>query len=116
MTVPVLFAHEGLFRGWTPCKEAATDRSEGRRDVTRWWNTVALRIAVRAWLANLVSATDHRRGGRGRLMTTLAGTADLVAMVQTAACAPVLFALLAGTSGRSLGPANSPAWRSSGRC
>ena len=52
------------------------------------------------WLANLVSATGTIVQGVGAawLMTTLAGTPDLVAMVQTATYAPILlFALLAGT-------------------
>ena len=52
------------------------------------------------WLANLVSAAGTIVQGVGAawLMTTLAGTPDLVAMVQTATYAPVLlFALLAGT-------------------
>ena len=52
------------------------------------------------WLANLVSAIGTMVQGVGAawLMTTLAGTPDLVALVQTATQAPVLlFALLAGT-------------------
>src|SRR5919109_102710 len=52
------------------------------------------------WLANLVSATGTIVQGVGAawLMTTLAGTADLVAMVQTATYMPILLlALLAGT-------------------
>lgn len=52
------------------------------------------------WLANLVSAVGTMVQGVGAawLMTTLAGTPDLVAMVQTATQVPVLlFALLAGT-------------------
>jgi MFS family permease len=52
------------------------------------------------WLANLVSATGTIVQGVGAawLMTTLAGTPGLVAMVQTATYAPILLlALLAGT-------------------
>ena len=52
------------------------------------------------WLANLVSAIGTMIQGVGAawLMTTLASTPDLVALVQTATQAPVLlFALLAGT-------------------
>jgi MFS family permease len=52
------------------------------------------------WLANLVSATGTTVQGVGAawLMTTLAGTPDQVALVQTATYAPILlFALLAGT-------------------
>ncbi|MGD9507297.1 MAG: MFS transporter, partial [Geminicoccaceae bacterium] len=52
------------------------------------------------WLANLVSAVGTMVQGVGAawLMTTLAGTPDLVAMVQTATQIPVLlFALAAGT-------------------
>src|SRR5262245_37537845 len=52
------------------------------------------------WLANLISATGTMVQGVGAawLMTTLAGTPDMVALVQTATQAPVLlFALLAGT-------------------
>src|SRR5687768_13162799 len=52
------------------------------------------------WVANLVSAIGTMVQGVGAawLMTTLAGTPDLVALVQTAMQAPVLlFALLAGT-------------------
>jgi MFS family permease len=52
------------------------------------------------WLANLVSATGTIVQGVGAawLMTTLAGTPDLVAMVQTATYLPILLlALLAGT-------------------
>ena len=59
-----------------------------------------IRVFRALWLANLVSATGTIVQGVGAawLMTTLAGTADLVAMVQTATYAPVLlFALLAGT-------------------
>jgi MFS family permease len=59
-----------------------------------------IRVFRALWLANLVSATGAIVQGVGAawLMTTLAGTADLVAMVQTATYAPVLlFALLAGT-------------------
>jgi MFS family permease len=51
------------------------------------------------WLANLVSATGTIIQGVGAawLMTTLAGTPDLVAMVQTATYLPILMlALLAG--------------------
>jgi MFS family permease len=52
------------------------------------------------WLANLISATGTIAQGVGAawLMTTLAGTPDLVAMVQTATYLPILLlALLAGT-------------------
>jgi MFS family permease len=52
------------------------------------------------WVANLVSATGTIVQGVGAawLMTTLAGTPDLVAMVQTATYTPILLlALLAGT-------------------
>ncbi|MCC2664418.1 MAG: transporter [Geminicoccaceae bacterium] len=52
------------------------------------------------WLANLVSATGTIVQGVGAawLMTTLAGTPDLVALVQTATYLPILLlALLAGT-------------------
>jgi MFS family permease len=52
------------------------------------------------WLAYLVSATGAVIQGVGAawLMTTLVGTPDLVALVQTATYAPILlFALLAGT-------------------
>ena len=52
------------------------------------------------WQANLISATGTMVQGVGAawLMTTLAGTPDMVALVQTATQAPVLlFALLAGT-------------------
>jgi MFS family permease len=52
------------------------------------------------WLANLTSATGTMVQGMGAawLMTTLADTPDMVALVQTATQAPVLlFALLAGT-------------------
>src|SRR6185369_8790669 len=52
------------------------------------------------WLANMVSAIGTMIQGVGAawLMTTLASTPDLVALVQTATQAPVLlFALLAGT-------------------
>ena len=52
------------------------------------------------WLANLISATGTMVQGVGAawLMTTLAGTPDMVALVQTATQAPILlFALLAGT-------------------
>ena len=52
------------------------------------------------WLANLVSATGTMVQGVGAawLMTTLAGTPDRVALVQTATQAPILLlALLAGT-------------------
>lgn len=51
------------------------------------------------WLANLVSATGTlvQSVGAAWLMTTLAGTPDMVALVQTATQAPILlFALLAG--------------------
>ena len=59
-----------------------------------------LRIFRALWLANLVSATGTIVQGVGAawLMTTLAGTPDLVAMVQTATYLPILLlALLAGT-------------------
>jgi MFS family permease len=52
------------------------------------------------WLGNLVSAmgTIVQGVGAAWLMTTLAGTPDLVAMVQTATYMPILLlALLAGT-------------------
>ena len=52
------------------------------------------------WLANLISATGTMVQGVGAawLMITLAGTPDMVALVQTATQAPILlFALLAGT-------------------
>jgi MFS family permease len=52
------------------------------------------------WLANLVSAmgTIVQGVGAAWLMTTLAGTPDLVALVQTATYLPILLlALLAGT-------------------
>ena len=52
------------------------------------------------WLTNLVSATGTMLQGVGAawLMTSLAGTPDMVALVQTATQAPILlFALLAGT-------------------
>jgi hypothetical protein len=52
------------------------------------------------WLANLVSATGTTVQGVGAawLMTTLAGTPEMVALVQTATHTPILlFALLAGT-------------------
>jgi MFS family permease len=58
------------------------------------------RVFRALWLANLVSATGTIVQGVGAawLMTTLAGTPDLVAAVQTATYAPILlFALLAGT-------------------
>ena len=51
------------------------------------------------WAANLIGATGWLVQGVGAawLMTTLAGTADMVALVQTATMAPILlFALLAG--------------------
>jgi MFS family permease len=51
------------------------------------------------WLANLISATGITIQGVGAawLMTTLAGTPEMVALVQTATHAPILlFALLAG--------------------
>ena len=63
------------------------------------------------WLANLVSAIGTMVQGVGAawLMTTLASTPDLVALVQTATQAPVLlFALLAGTV------ADGPFWRRQG--
>ena len=59
-----------------------------------------LRVFRALWLANLVSATGTIVQGVGAawLMTTLAGTPDLVAMVQTATYLPILLlALLAGT-------------------
>src|SRR5688500_961426 len=52
------------------------------------------------WAANLVGAIGWLVQGVGAawLMTTLAGTPDMVALVQTATQAPILlFALLAGT-------------------
>src|SRR3954454_13608055 len=52
------------------------------------------------WLANLVSAVGTMVQGVGAawLMTTLVGTPDLVALVQTATQVPILlFALVAGT-------------------
>jgi MFS family permease len=58
-----------------------------------------LRVFRALWLANLVSATGTIVQGVGAawLMTTLAGTPDLVAMVQTATYTPILLlALLAG--------------------
>src|SRR5918993_1374925 len=51
------------------------------------------------WAANLVGAVGWLVQGVGAawLMTTLAGTPDMVALVQTATLAPILlFALLAG--------------------
>lgn len=51
------------------------------------------------WVANLVGSTGWLVQGVGAawLMTTLAGTADMVALVQTATMAPILlFALFAG--------------------
>jgi hypothetical protein len=79
-----------------------------------------LRVFRALWLANLVSATGTIVQGVGAawLMTTLAGTPDLVALVQTATYLPIL--LLA----RCL-PARSPifgidvgscSWPSSGWC
>jgi MFS family permease len=59
-----------------------------------------LRVFRALWLANLVSATGTIVQGVGAawLMTTLAGTPDLVALVQTATYLPILLlALLAGT-------------------
>ena len=59
-----------------------------------------LKVFRALWLANLVSATGTIVQGVGAawLMTTLAGTPGLVAMVQTATYAPILLlALLAGT-------------------
>jgi MFS family permease len=59
-----------------------------------------LQVFRALWLANLVSATGTIVQGVGAawLMTTLAGTPDLVAMVQTATYMPILLlALLAGT-------------------
>jgi MFS family permease len=79
-----------------------TYRREGAFDASQRWDLVPLRVHVfRAlWLANLVSATDTIVQGVGAawLMTTLAGSPDLAALVQTATYAPILlFALLAGT-------------------
>jgi MFS family permease len=59
-----------------------------------------LRVFRALWLANLVSATGTIVQGVGAawLMTTLAGTPDLVSLVQTATYLPILLlALLAGT-------------------
>ena len=80
-------------------RSAACLRTARRpRQGAAYWHRSGCRSRA-LWLANLVSATGTIvQVGAAWLMTTLAGTPDLVALVQTATYLPILLlALLAGT-------------------